>query len=684
MPRTALSLSVSIQDCYFPTAKDPSFPLFFSVSVSGATQTTDFPMTQPLLFSVADLNPLDCIHVEAQQQGEVLGWLEVVLREQFPVEMKGQFDMWFKLNEGERQGSPEKLRNKDSGRSQRLSRVRLQVTMTEQSGKAVEDLPEGLLACPRCSYLEKLIVSMELEMEGKAELKLLLSGEMDGRCDPVTEETAVETDESPKHDLTPEEAEIEHLKLVILALTQHISSLQAFKSQSDSLSAQLSTCEQAKHQQDTESKQAFEQLRSQAEELAEELQDCQAELSRVQSERDEWAEAVRSAQGECLRLKAEAEERRGWEQGRKGNEVSSNELVAQNESLLQRLLVQEAEFEALQAQYKSRVQEFEARMKDWNAQLQDCNEDKAKLRTECEDLRKTLLPAQSLIDQLKQELTLARSALSQAQAERDYLASSVSRDKCNTSNMSASESQRLQLVQDIAALTREYESRVEEVGRAGEGLAEENSRLVRECGELEKCEREIAKELTRVKGEKQKVEREALSLRRELAALRQAEESGQQVREQLETGKEARARLLTDLDFLANSLVSVSERSYEVSRLLPRLKSVVEEKDTEVEVLRGVVAELQKARSVYVPASNDPVDTAMASYVNSHSQLPISFYRQDEGLYLFGTKRVFIKLENGNIVSKCQPSQSGRRLHEAGGVCASVYSAGNGQVADYS
>jgi len=621
-------------------------------------------MIQPLQFTITDLNPLDNIHVEAQQQGEVLGWVEVVLREQFPVEMKGQFDMWFKLNEGERQGSPEKQRNKDSGRSQRLSRVRLQVAMAEQSAKAAtEELPEGLLACPRCSYLEKLIVSMELEMEGKAELKLLLSGETEGRWDPVTEETAVETDESPKHDLTPEEAEIEHLKLVILALTQHISSLQVFKSQSDSLCTQLSVCEQAKQQQDAESKQAFEQLRRQAEGLVRELETCREELGRVQGERGHWAESVRTAQGECLRLKADVEERRGWEQGRKGKEVSDSELVAQNENLLQRLLIQESEFEALQAQYEARIREFESLTKDWTTQLQHCNEDKAKLRTDCEDLRKDLTTAQSLIDQLKEDLTFARSALSQAQAERDYLASSVSREKCNTSHLSTSESQRLQLAQDIAALTKEYESRVEEVSRAGEGLAEENSRLVRECGELEKCEREIARELDRVKGEKQKVEREVLGLRRELATLRQAEEAGQQYRDQLETGKEAQVRLLTDLDFLANSLVSVSERSYEVSRLLPRLKSMVEEKDTEVEVLRGVVAELQKARSVYVPASNDPVDNAMASYVNSHSQLPISFYRQDEGLYLFGTKRVFIKLENGNIVSKCPPSQSGWRLH---------------------
>jgi hypothetical protein len=615
-------------------------------------------MTQPLLFTITDLNSLASIRVEAQQHEESIGWTEVVLREQFPVEMKGQFDMWFKLNEGaERLISPEKQRagrgeSRDSSRSQRLSRIRLHVSLCEISTKpSPEEIPEGLPACPRCSYLEKLIVSMELELEGKSAIKLMLSGDFEGKYDPITEETAVETDETPKHDLSPEEAEIEHLKLVILALTQHISSLQSFKSQSDALVGQLAACEEGKCTQEIESKQAFKQLRNQTEELAKELEICQNELRQRDAERGEWAAEIRETHGECLRLKAELEGKRGWEQGKRGKDASGNELIAQNESLIQRLLVQEAEFEALQAKYESKIHEFDGKIRVWTTELDSANKEKCRIRSESEDLRKTLSIAQANIDQIKQELIITQSALSQAQAERDYLASSLSRDKCNTSNLSISEAQRLQLAQEIAILTEEYEDKVKEIATTGESLAEENSRLVRECKDRENSELAVTEELERVNTEKQEAEREVISLRRDLIALRQAEETGQEYRNRLETSREAQARLLADLDFLANSLVSVSERSYEVSRLVPRLKLVAEEKDTEVEVLRGVVAELQKARTVYVPASNDPVDTVMASFVNSHSQLPVSFYRQDEGIYLFGTKRVFIKLENGNIVS---------------------------------
>jgi hypothetical protein len=63
-----------------------------------------------------------------------------------------------------------------------------------------------------------------------------------------------------------------------------------------------------------------------------------------------------------------------------------------------------------------------------------------------------------------------------------------------------------------------------------------------------------------------------------------------------------------------------------------------------------MVSDYQRGKPEYVPVKDDPVDAAVASYVNEKGHLPVSFCRQDEGLYLFGTKRVFIKLENGNIV----------------------------------
>ena len=61
--------------------------------------------------------------------------------------------------------------------------------------------------------------------------------------------------------------------------------------------------------------------------------------------------------------------------------------------------------------------------------------------------------------------------------------------------------------------------------------------------------------------------------------------------------------------------------------------------------------EMQARTVTYVPYKNDPTDAALADYINSRSEpMPVPFTREDKGVYLFGTKRVFIKVENGKII----------------------------------
>ena len=55
----------------------------------------------------------------------------------------------------------------------------------------------------------------------------------------------------------------------------------------------------------------------------------------------------------------------------------------------------------------------------------------------------------------------------------------------------------------------------------------------------------------------------------------------------------------------------------------------------------------------YVPKSHDPVDQALASFINTNPEkekMKIMFLRESEGVYQFGQRRVFIKVEKGNNV----------------------------------
>lgn len=62
---------------------------------------------------------------------------------------------------------------------------------------------------------------------------------------------------------------------------------------------------------------------------------------------------------------------------------------------------------------------------------------------------------------------------------------------------------------------------------------------------------------------------------------------------------------------------------------------------------------LRKSMQVYVPLKEDPIDKKLAEFLNNfpdRQRLKVMFMRQSEGVYLFGTKRVFVKLEMEKIV----------------------------------
>ena len=49
--------------------------------------------------------------------------------------------------------------------------------------------------------------------------------------------------------------------------------------------------------------------------------------------------------------------------------------------------------------------------------------------------------------------------------------------------------------------------------------------------------------------------------------------------------------------------------------------------------------------SFYVPSSVDLLDQKLAEFINSYSDLKVKFVKEQEGVYLFGSKRVYVKTD---------------------------------------
>jgi len=56
--------------------------------------------------------------------------------------------------------------------------------------------------------------------------------------------------------------------------------------------------------------------------------------------------------------------------------------------------------------------------------------------------------------------------------------------------------------------------------------------------------------------------------------------------------------------------------------------------------------------SVYIPVEQDSVDSRLAEYINNYperNRLQVMFMRESSGIYQFGTRRVFVKVEKDKI-----------------------------------
>lgn len=112
-----------------------------------------------------------------------------------------------------------------------------------------------------------------------------------------------------------------------------------------------------------------------------------------------------------------------------------------------------------------------------------------------------------------------------------------------------------------------------------------------------------------------------------------------------------RTEVLADLESGSRILMDEGEKVFSQVEKLEQMIESVERKEEELHSLKGTMGNAKKRIGLYVPANEDPVDMALAEYLNSREDpVQVKFIRQEGGNYTFGSKRIYIKLENGKML----------------------------------
>jgi len=99
----------------------------------------------------------------------------------------------------------------------------------------------------------------------------------------------------------------------------------------------------------------------------------------------------------------------------------------------------------------------------------------------------------------------------------------------------------------------------------------------------------------------------------------------------------------------------LDDKIYKANNTSLELLRQLKDAETEIETLKHYIIELKQRIAVYIPVKDDAIDRKLAEYINNYperAKLKIMFMRESEGIYQFGTKRVYVRVEKDKINSK--------------------------------
>ena len=124
------------------------------------------------------------------------------------------------------------------------------------------------------------------------------------------------------------------------------------------------------------------------------------------------------------------------------------------------------------------------------------------------------------------------------------------------------------------------------------------------------------------------------------------------LRQKLALQLEVQAGVEVKLGNATDGLLGMEEKVYKSNKISLEILKQLKDAEMEIAKLQQYVIDLKQRIAVYIPVKDDRTDQRLAEYINNYperSKLKIMFMRESEGVYQFGTKRIFVKVESNSI-----------------------------------
>lgn len=308
----------------------------------------------------------------------------------------------------------------------------------------------------------------------------------------------------------------------------------------------------------------------------------------------------------------------------------------------------EEQRDAIREIHTKSLGEFEIRCSTLQRQIELGNKEKVQFREEIGRLNERLLHRSNDVDEKDSEISDLKCTLAQVQASISDVCPSNPSEGLNVESSGA----KVKITTALSSATKDFEKQVKIWKDSNEALIQDKHHLTQTVAQLEAQVEGLSKQLQNSKRDNFSLSTNVSSLEQMSHALQDDLDRANQTKALTKYDTHLNQNLLKEMNLLSDYILEQSEKLLHSNKLLEKVRDEMEHKDLEAVKLKKMIIEARPEQ--YRADNDDPIDLAIGEFINQREEpLMVPFTRENQGVYLFGTRRIFVKVEQGKLIFKC-------------------------------
>jgi len=603
------------------------------VSSSGTKQTFPYPFFN--LNLQLEESEKQSLYLEVLKNKEVLGTAQMPLDE---FSVTDYIERWLILVPADSSSSPEQSPKRSS------------VTVGKMKVSVILEKPEQV-NCENCEGAsEKISEESDREPDNfLVEMARLLGHSEEHLEDLDVQEIALNVEKLQLGSGDIKGKDAEHVRNLILGLNDKLKGynvLQAKLAESRKFAQECLKAREYMQKQLEKSNYKIETLKKQTKEMH----------SNTSQEREKESRTLRETKNQLMETQQQLDtttsqkEQLESENSNLKNQLQNQEEMSQMIKSLQNQISQGDQARSnFRNELRQQVEAFEQQKQALENEIQRLKSDNQTLTQKDETLENQLKQQKDTNNSQKAQISKLEAECSRVKAQVGSYQETETRNQHLQGLVDKLQEDTVSLNQEIKNTNTHFSYQIENLTKENENLQTELKKTKAQKTELDKFVTQLTIQIKQLSFENKEQISKIASLEQKISNDKELYSVKEELADISRNNAELQNQAYKDIDFMSHFCLNQAEQTLNNQRNIHHLKEYIQDKENEIHVLREMVSELQKSRGVYVAVKDDPVDQAISQYVNTRS-VQIPFVREDAGIYLFGSKRVYIKIENNKVI----------------------------------